>query len=275
MDDLEREKLELKIEAKESALVAYLRAYPKWLLYPLVIFTILIIPGYIAARSIAYSQYLSKFHKTEPLAHPAPSEATAQPIQLIKVEALPILGTSYSAFALVKNPNTSLVSPSFSYTFTFKAADGSTIGTVTGTGYITVSEQKYIIAPNFQSAMPPASVTFTIDNPHVTWQQRLSLPPINVVADVPQYSDGDSPPQFNITGNIANNSQFTLNEVKVDGIVFDKSGSEIAVTQTTMDTLSPNSRRAYKMSWPVPLAISVGRVLIYPEFNDLDKANYQ
>ncbi len=223
---------------------------------------------------IAYSTYLSKFHQTEPIAHVAASEVSALPIKLIKVEALPILGNSYSAFALVKNLNTTLVSPSFSYTFTFKSASGATLGTVTGTGYITVSEQKYIIVPNFQSATPPASVTFTVDDPHVTWQQRLSLPPISVAADVPQYSDGDNPPQFNITGNITNSSQFTLNEVKVDGIVFDKSGNEIAVTQTTMDTLSPESKRAYQMSWPVPLAASVGRVLIYPEFNLLDPNNY-
>jgi hypothetical protein len=275
MDDLERAKLELKIQAKENVVLGYFKSYATWQLCCLLAFTILIIPGYIAARSIAYSTYLSKFHKTEPIAHLATAQATAQPIKLLKVQALPIIGTSYSAYALVQNPNSSLVSPSFSYTFTFRAADGSALGTVTGTSYITVSQQKYIIAPNFQSATPPASVTFTVDDPHVTWQQRLSLPPITVLADVPKFSDGDNPPQFNTTGSITNDSQFTLNEVKVEAIVFGKSGNQIAVTQTTMDTLAPNSKRAYKMSWPVPLAANVGRVLIQPEFNLLDRGNYQ
>jgi hypothetical protein len=137
-----------------------------------------------------------------------------------------------------------------------------------------VSEQKYIIAPNFKSATKPASVTFTVDDPHVTWQRRLSLQQISVLADVPKYADGDNPPQFNIIGNITNKSQFTLNEVKVDAVVFDKTGVQIAVTQSTMDALVPNSKRAYQMSWPVPLAAHVGRVLIYPEFNLLDSSNY-
>ena len=270
MDDIERQKLELEIESKEIAVTGYFKSYSLWQRVAIIGCIVLAIPAFYGVKAISYAVHLSSYRKSLVTAHAA--VVNPQQLQIVRAEALPIYGTAYSAYAIVKNPNTDLVSPNFAYTFTFYDASDNILTTAKGTSYITVSQQKYLIVPHVDSATKIAKVHVVIGQQ--SWERRLSLPQIQVVADVPQYLDGNDPPQFNITGNITNKSIFTLGTVNIDAVVVDKTGKEIAVTETTANTLAPGQVRAFQMYWPLPLAAHVAHVKIYPEFNLLDRSAY-
>ncbi|TSC66468.1 MAG: Uncharacterized protein G01um101477_74 [Candidatus Doudnabacteria bacterium Gr01-1014_77] len=271
MSDFQKEKIEIEIQEKEIETKEFLQSFSKERRYAIYILVGLLIPIFFIAKYSVSATYLHFFKANREIGvHEA--IVTSLPVQILETNALSILGNSYSAYALIKNPNKDLVASELKYVFHFQDAEGKDLVSQEGKTFILGGEQKYIVMPNVKIFQAPVSVKVEITDP--VWKRRLSLPNVVLKSGVPKYGDQTDPIGFYISNSLYNQSTYTLGTVKVNAVVFDNSGKVIAVTQYTANTVSPQQTRDYKMFWPLPIAANVlGDPKIFVETNILDDTN--
>ena len=276
LDNLEKQKLELEIAETEYRTKNFFESYPKIQKYFLVILIAMTIPIYFIAKYAVGALYFQDFQKTSIQVHSA--TLTSFPVAINEVKILPLTtgqgSGNYSAYALITNPNKSLVAPELDYTFRFFDFTGKEIKPsvlATGKEFLLAGEKKYIILPNVSLSTPPYNVKLDLVNP--AWKKRLDLPSVTLQADQPSFGNQQDPLGFTVDGNISNQSSFTLGTVKVNAVVYDRNGAVIAVTQSTINSLGPKARRAYHLYWPVQFGSSANSVQVLPETDILDLNN--
>ncbi|MEK7651983.1 MAG: hypothetical protein AAB351_02135 [Patescibacteria group bacterium] len=271
MSDFQKEKIEIEIQEKEIETKEFLQSFSKGKRYAIYALGILLIPIFFIAKYSVSATYLHFFKVNREIGvHEA--IVTNLPVQILETNALSILGSSYSAYALIKNPNKDLVASELKYVFHFQDAEGKDLVSQEGKTFILGGEQKYIVMPNVKIFQAPVSVKVEITDP--VWKRRLSLPNVVLKSGVPKYGDQTDPIGFYISNSLYNQSTYTLGTVKVNAVVFDKSGKVIAVTQYTANTVASQQTRDYKMFWPLPIAANVlGDPKIFVETNILDDIN--
>ncbi len=269
MDSIEKQKFEIAAEQSQDRIRQFFGSFTKQKRYLLFALVVLAIPVFYAAKFTAAQIILNRFYKTQIIAHRA--AVTPQDVVIIETKALTIVGKSYSAYALIKNPNNDLVTKELKYTFHFYDAKGVELGNATDKTYLLGGEEKYLILPNIKLDQQPQKVSVQISQP--VWQYRSDVPSVVVSTGIPQFADSTSPIGFEVNGSIQNQSISTIGEVKIDGIVFDKLGQVIAVIQRTEDSVQPKETRPYQLFWPLPIADQVSNVRIIAETNVLDSNN--
>ncbi len=271
MSEFQKEKIEIEIAEKEIETKEFLQSFPKEKRYVIYILGVLLIPIFFIAKYSVSAYYLHYFKVNREIGvHEA--IVTSLPVQILETNALSILGNSYSAYALIKNPNKDLVASELKYVFHFQDKEGKDLVSQEGKTFILGGEQKYILMPNVKIFQAPVSVKVEISEP--VWKRRISLPSVVLKSGVPKYGDQTDPIGFYISNSLYNQSPYILGTVKVNAVVFDKSGKVIAVTQYTANTVSPQQTRDYKMFWPLPIAANIsGDPRIFVETNILDDTN--
>ena len=271
MSDFQKEKIEIEIQEKEIETKDFLQSFSKGKRYAIYVLGILLIPIFFIAKYSVSSTYLHFFKVNREIGvHEA--IVTSLPVQILETNALSILGSSYSAYALIKNANKDLVASELKYVFHFQDAEGKDLVSQEGKTFILGGEQKYIVMPNVKIFQAPVSVKVEITDP--VWKRRFSLPNVVLKSGVPKYGDQTDPIGFYISNSLYNQSTYTLGTVKVNAVVFDKSGKVIAVTQYTANTVASQQTRDYKLFWPLTIAANVlGDPKIFVETNILDDIN--
>ncbi len=272
MENLQKQKIELAIQEKEVEVREFFVGLPRITYYAVLFFLILTIPVYFLSKFASNKITSNALAKTAVTAHPA--VFSSLPVMILETKVLTMLGNSYAAYALVKNPN-DLVTGNLKYTFSFVDAGDNEIAEVTDSTYMLGGEQKYIIIPQVTLAKQPTGVRVNIPDP--VWKKRsalISLPNVIIQSGIPQYGDQTSPDGFFVKGTVQNTSPYTLGNVRINAIVFDKFHKVIGVSQYTTNTFRPKEARDYKMFWPIPLSGSVGSApQIIVETNILDLNN--
>ncbi len=270
MESIEKQKLEIAVEEKELQTKEFIQGFSKRKRVLFLTFAILIIPTFFITKYVTAQIYLYNFAKTQITSHPA--ILTSLPIDIVETKALTILNDQYSAYALIKNQNKDLVATELNYTFTFTDDSGQEITKQAGETFLLGGEQKYLIIPNIKLKAKPIKVTVTIEDP--TWKRRFSIPNVVIKAGIPTAADTQDPEGFAITGNIQNQSNSTIGQILISGIVFNAKNEVIAVTQRIENNLKPKDIRDYRLFWPLPIASQMaGLPRIITETNVLDSNN--
>lgn len=270
MENLQKQKIELEIQEKELQVKEFFAGLPRVTYYIILVLLILTIPIFFISKWASRSMYLHSFAKQQTLAHPA--IFTSLPVEIIESKILTMVGNSYAAFALVKNPNKDLVTANLQYSFSFRDSQDNEIAEVRDHTYLLGGEQKYVIVPQITLRTVPASVRVSIPDP--TWKKRFALPNVIIQNGIPRYGDQTNPEGFFVASTIQNTSPYTLGAVRVNAIIFDQNRKVIGVSQYTANTVEPKESRDYKMFWPIPLAAYVGSSpQIIVETNILDPEN--
>jgi hypothetical protein len=269
-DSIAKQKIEIAVAEKELTIKDFFAVFPKTKRAIFLILVILIIPIFFIAKFVVAQVYLSSFAKTQITSHQAILQPL--PVQISETRALTLLGDSYSAYSIIKNPNKDLVSKEVNYTFRFFDAAGKEIGKATDKTYLLAGEEKYLVLPNIRLTEIPQKVQLEIPSP--IWKRRFIVPNILIRTGIPRYQDTTDPVGFSLESTISNLSNTTIDQVKISAIVFDAGGKVLAVNQRIENTLIPKENRDYKMSWPIPLAgKAAGAPRIVVETNVLDLNN--
>ena len=269
-ESIEKQKLEIAVQERELATKEFFDKFSKGTRWVFIILAVMVIPIFFIAKYTVAAIYAHNIAKTQPTAHAAVVQPLA--VDIVETKALTMAGDNYSAYAQIKNPNNNLVAEDLPYTFHFYDAAGKELGRDGGTTYLLGGEQKFLILPNIHLKSQPASVKVEITDP--TWKRRLSVPNIVINTGIPQFKDVTDPTGFQVSGTIQNQSANTLDAVRISAIVRDSSGTIIAVSQRTENTIKSKEIRAYQMYWPIPLQSKVaGQPQIIVETNVLDPDN--
>lgn len=266
--DLKKQQIELEIQQAEFGIVEFFRTMPRWMKIASIVALILIIPMFFASKYATSYFYLKKLNKNEILVHV--SQVVTLPVKVETVQALKITGTSYAAYAEIKNQNSELSSPNVTYTFNFLDANGNQISSANGSTSLLPGEDKFIVDPRTNLPAAPASVTISV-NPN-TWQQRTNAPTVTLTETTPTFAD-DGMGGFVIQGAVQNQSVYTIGTVVVNGFAYDSKGNVLAVTQTVYNTQAPGENRGYRLYWPDPEALQTASVKVFTDTNILDPSN--
>jgi hypothetical protein len=268
MDELQKQKLELEIQEKELEAQEFVQSFSHGKKVLIGVLAILIIPAFFLSKFVTAQIYSYNTVKSE--AHPA--VITSLPVNVVEVEVLPISGNSYSAYALIKNPNRDLVATDLPYTFKFFDEKGSQIYSTSDKTFLLGGAQKYVILSNIRLNSKPGKVTIDVQNP--TWKKRLSIPNVILQSSVPEFGNQQDPTGFFVTGEIVNTSVYTLGTVTISGVITDSKNDVIAVSQFKANAVESKEARSYRLFWPIELQAQMsGLPKIFVETNVLDPSN--
>jgi hypothetical protein len=268
--DLKKQQAELKIQQAEYGVLQFFRTMPLWWRWTSAIAIILIIPGFFISKYTTSAIYSYQFVKNEVLVHVA--QVSTLPVKVENTGAVLINGTNYAAYAQIKNQNSSQASPDLNYTFHFLDASGNELNSSSGTDTLLPGEEKYIVVPRVTLKSAPASIT--VDVTPGSWQSRTNIPNITLISNMPTGSDVVEG-GYGVNATVLNQSLFTLGTITINGFAYNSSGTIIAIMQTTVNTVSAQENRAYRLFWPVAIQNSVASIKVFPETNYLDTSNVQ
>jgi hypothetical protein len=177
--------------------------------------------------------------------------------------------------AEVRNPNASWGVKEFRYEFVLKDAGGKELGRIAGTSFILPGETRWIVLPGGTANSPAAirlprngtlaAVTFEIKPIGAdAWQKVRPF-----AAEASLATKNLRFQNLTLSGEVENRSSFTLDRVEVVGLLFDASGSLVAIGRTVVKTVTPAESRAFFVRWPSRPANVVLRTAAYAYTNFL------
>ncbi len=155
---------------------------------------------------------------------------------------------------VLKNPNTEMGSPKFSYRIDLLDSSGTVVAQKEGSSYILPSEKRSIVELGFQvpSQIIPTEAKMSIFD--VNWKtlKNTNKPQIAVFSKNLSVQSGNS-------GVIAyailrNDSMYDLGKVDVSIILRDSQNKIIALNKTEKDIVRSGEERDFRLSWPYELS---------------------
>lgn len=260
----------LGVQEKSFSFVREFKALPNWKRILILILAIAIIPMYLLLR-FGTEQYLSVRYAREALSAHAAINVVQNPV-VGNMSIIKNPNGSYSAVALVSNPNLDLAAEDISYNASFLDSEKRILSTEKGTIYLLPNEKKYLVFPK----LTPTSVGIaggTVKLGEVKWQKRLNIPEVKLRASEPLLYDEANPLTFIAEGSIINDSPFEIGSARIVFLLFDDNNKIIGVSQRDEFRLVPFGRRAYKQLWPGLYRSQVKKIQVLPVTNTLDSNN--
>jgi hypothetical protein len=260
----------LGVQEKSFSFVREFKALPNWKRILILVVAIAIIPLYLLLR-FGTEQYLSVRYAREALSAHAAINVVQNPV-VGNMSIIKNPNGSYSAVALVSNPNLDLAAENISYTASFVDSEKRTLSTEKGSIYLLPNEKKYLVFPKL-AATPVGIAGGTVKLGEVKWQKRLNIPEVKLRASEPLLYDEANPLTFIAEGSIINDSPFEIGSARIVFLLFDDSNKIIGVSQRDEFKLVPFGRRAYKQLWPGLYRSQVKKIQVLPVTNTLDSKN--
>ncbi len=260
----------LGVQEKSFSFVREFKALPNWKRILILVVAIAIIPLYLLLR-FGTEQYLSVRYAREALSAHAAINVVQNPV-VGNMSIIKNPNGSYSAVALVSNPNLDLAAENISYTASFVDSEKRTLSTEKGSIYLLPNEKKYLVFPKL-AATSVGIAGGTVKLGEVKWQKRLNIPEVKLRASEPLLYDEANPLTFIAEGSIINDSPFEIGSARIVFLLFDDSNKIIGVSQRDEFKLVPFGRRAYKQLWPGLYRSQVKKIQVLPVTNTLDSKN--
>jgi hypothetical protein len=189
--------------------------------------------------------------------------------------------------AEIRNPNLSWGVRKFDYVFVLKDASGAEVSRVSGSSFILPGERRWIIRPGGGGDFPlvplpsghtVASVDFVIlPIPASEWQKlRPFAEKVSIAAKNLRYERA-TPPRVGFAdfrGEVENRSDFLLDEVEINGVIFGEGNRVLAIGRTLVRTLRPGESRAFTISWRNPFSGAPVRWEAWGHANFLNDATF-
>jgi hypothetical protein len=261
----------VKVGAQEGLLrvAQSLQSLPKWQRITIIVVIIGIIPGFFIAKYGSYFAAKAYYKKYAVTARP--SFSNPQAAQSSAVSVLAIGGGEYAAYAKITNPNFELSSPGGQYEMTFVNAKNEQVATTSGTFFLLPGQSKYVVASRIKSSEKITSGKITLSG--VSWQKRDDAPTIKLRSTDPHGENQTNPQAYVVSGEVANDSPYTLKRVRIILLLHDSSDRIVAVSSRDEFDVTPRSRRAYQQTWPGVFSSQVSRIEVQAETNTLDDVN--
>ncbi|KKQ50215.1 MAG: hypothetical protein US70_C0039G0001 [Parcubacteria group bacterium GW2011_GWD2_38_11] len=193
----------------------------------------------------------------------------------IKEVAVALGGNSaYDVAAKITNPNNTLGTSAFSYTFKLKDANGNVIATREGTDFILPADSKYVAELGLQTenGAMPASVDLVIGE--IKWEKlnEVGKPQIGVY----NKSFGGVPTGIGskADGVIRNESGYDLNKISIVIILRSEKGDIVGVNKTEKNAVRAKEERDFRLTWPYDLPAPIQNIEVDAQSNVFDPQNF-
>lgn len=271
-----KDKIELEVQETELKIQNQFIQFPAWVKVVVLICLIGLIPGYFSAKYISYAYYKNEYKQY--LVEAKPSFTESQEVKISKNQVI-ILGQGfYSALAFIENPNLDLSVKNLNYEFKFYDSQNKEIfplsGREKGSVELLPNQSKYIIAPRITSLENIAVTKLEIVGKPL-WQKKLEIPKVQLTATASNFNSQLIPLNFSVEASLVNQSPYSLKQVSLKFLVYDKFGKVIAVSRREEFSLKPFERRTVKQDWPGFYTNSAFKVDVFAETESLNPENLE
>ncbi|MES2060188.1 MAG: hypothetical protein V4438_04110 [Patescibacteria group bacterium] len=170
---------------------------------------------------------------------------------------------NYTAIALVENPNQGVFSRNISYVFKIYDKDNVLLFEIPGTTFAPPGRTFPIFASQILTGNRIASkVTFAIaGGAAIEWQKSAwTEPNVKVTNIKTSVVNGRS----RIEADITNSEVYTIKNLQVAAVVYDKNGNAAEASATTVASISPLRSTHIVFAWNSEFAFDVGKIDIIP-----------
>lgn len=167
----------------------------------------------------------------------------------------------YSVLAYVENPNLSAYTDKASYHFLLYDANNTLVFERKGETFINGDD----IVPIFEGSINTGNkearrAFFEFIDPPAVWYRLEDEHTVEIVRQAVVRTQ----PSPRIEATIRNKEVYELRDLEVGIIVFDTAGNALAVSETVVPILLPQSEQIVRFTWPQPFDGVVGRLEIIP-----------
>jgi hypothetical protein len=199
----------------------------------------------------------------------APCQAAQQAQDIVIKEVAVALGgnDTYDVAAKIVNPNNTLGSASFNYTFELKDSSGNVISTREGNSFILPADSKYIgeLGLNFDKGSVPASVDLVIGE--VKWEELKNIGKPQIGVYNKNVGEDAATKGIEADGVIRNESGYDLGKISVVVILRSESGDIVGIHKTEKNSVRIKEERDFRLTWPYQLSAPVQNIEVDAQSN--------
>ncbi len=198
---------------------------------------------------------------------PSPCDFQVDQISILWARAFRVVPGRYNAVAYLVNHNKSAAVEKINYKFRFADANNVYIGKREGSTFIPPGSNFAVFEPGIDIGNSiPVYVTFEFTQiPQWLQVSQEKINQLKILISNIQLIDETTSPRMSAT--LKNNSLFTVPNVDVIAILYDRGGNAISASRTYLDQLNPLQTSDINFTWPEPF---VGKVIakeIIPMYN--------
>ena len=176
------------------------------------------------------------------------------PISYIWARSFEVIPGRYNAVAYLENHNKTYAAEKVSYRFRFADVNNVYIGMREGTTFIPPDGDFAIFEPGIDVGNSiPMITTFEFTSTPQWYQVSPDkISQLKILVSNIQLSGGTTTPKLSAT--IKNNSLFTIPDLNVVSILYDKTGNAVSASNTYLNQLSPLGSANINFTWPEPFS---------------------
>ncbi len=193
--------------------------------------------------------------------------ADTDPVTVLWSRAFKVIPGRYNAVAYLANHNQNKAVYKVNYRFRFADKNNIYIGKREGTTFIPPSTNFAVFEPavDLGNSIPVYTTFEFTSTPDWAQVAEEKIDQLKILVSKIELKDADTSPRLFAT--IKNSSLFSIPEVNVVAILYDKLGNAISVSQTYVDVLAGEESRDLTFTWQEPMPAPVVNKEIIPMFN--------
>lgn len=183
------------------------------------------------------------------------------PPGLLWTRAFRVREGTYSAVAYMQNPNAEAGVREVKYRFRMYDERNVLVTERQGETYVMPGSVTAVFEGGIETGSRVVAHTYFdfIQTPQ--WERLVDTSSVLVIKDT-TLTDTETIPR--LTATIQNTSVKERRNIKLVAIVSDPAGNAFTASQTALPLLLPGQREEVIFTWPTPLSVTVGRVMIIP-----------
>ena len=188
-------------------------------------------------------------------------------VSVLWARAFQVIPGRYNAVAYIVNHNKNTAVQKISYRFRFADANNVYIGKREGTTSIPPSGNFAVFEPGIDIGnSTPVYVTFEFTQTPV-WLQvpQTKIDQLKVLVSNIQLTNETTSP--NLSATLKNNSLYTIPDVNVIAILYDKGGNAVSASRTYLNQLDSLGSTDINFTWPEPFSSDVVAKEIIPMYD--------
>ncbi len=169
---------------------------------------------------------------------------------------------SYTALALVENPNQGVFATNMYYVFKVYDEKNILLAEIPGQTFIPPGREFPVFEHSILTGNRVASkITFDINDDSIQWQKGDFMDPNIKITNV-QHVIVDT--RSRITADIENGEVYPIKGVEVVAVVYDEEGNAHESSSTVIDYVSPNDKTNISFTWNYKFDFDVSKIDIIP-----------
>jgi hypothetical protein len=188
-------------------------------------------------------------------------------VSILWARAFEVVPGRYNAVAYVVNHNKNVAAEKVGYRFRFADANNVYIGKREGTTFIPPAGDFAVFAPaiGVGNSVPVYTTFEFTGTPEWLQVSQDKIDQLKILTSNIELLNEGTTPQLSAT--VKNNSLFTIPDLNIVAILYDKSGNAVSASNTYLDQLSPLSAANINFNWPEPFKNAVVAKELIPMYD--------